>query len=760
MSVKFKIKSPAYVMLSSDYSQQEPKITAFVSQDPNMIKSFQEGKDIYATIASIAFQVPYEKCLEFHPETHEYQPDGKARRGEAKTIVLGICYGRSVVTIGEQLYGTDDALSSEDKTKKAQFVYDAVLKAFPNLRNLMVTSQAKAAKLGYTETILGRRRHIPDMMLDEFEFKAMPGYVNPDIDPLDVATLANSADIPDRIVAKLKQEFSKYKYFGQIVKRTKELAEQKIKVINNRSKITDATRQCVNCVDFDTEILSTAGWKQYDQVRIGDRILSFNLDSQRIEEDVVRDIHVSNKRTEVINFETPTFSASSTLNHRWIVCDSGQPARIKYTHNIYKNRWPDYPILRVEDNELSSSCNYSDDQLKLLGWILTDGCFSKKLYGIEIYQSTNTAKNLGIYQNMIATLDKLGMQYNDTCSDGIYHSIYINKNEWSAEVFKRFPERNLTWDFVTSLSQLQCEILMWAMIEGGGTLGDNGSNITFTCSSECRRDIFQYLAFRAGYATNSYTITADQANAWSSDKMYDSVSNSSPIHVKSNYYTITVLRVKRAHICPHHKSKSYVSGVWCVTTNNGTWVARRHGKVYITGNSIVQGSAADMTKMAILNLESNEEWKRIGGRLLLPVHDELICEVPIDKWEEGGELLSKLMSDAGDFLPFPINCDVETSLRWYGLSYPCPYEKPSSMDNLSEDNIKWLQYHILENEVILPVFKDENGEKPRGDAAKGVNGKFTDELQAAIDQYKAEYDLDDDTFIDHIEQKVQFGLIS
>lgn len=76
-------------MLSSDYSQQEPKLTAYISQDPNMIKAFQEGKDIYATIASLAFNLPYEKCLEFHPQTHEFQAEGKARRSEAKTIVLG-----------------------------------------------------------------------------------------------------------------------------------------------------------------------------------------------------------------------------------------------------------------------------------------------------------------------------------------------------------------------------------------------------------------------------------------------------------------------------------------------------------------------------------------------------------------------------------------------------------------------------------------------------------------------------------------------
>ena len=54
-----------------------------------MVQAFKENKDIYATIASVAFGVPYENCLEFHPETHEYQPDGKKRRGEAKTIVLG-----------------------------------------------------------------------------------------------------------------------------------------------------------------------------------------------------------------------------------------------------------------------------------------------------------------------------------------------------------------------------------------------------------------------------------------------------------------------------------------------------------------------------------------------------------------------------------------------------------------------------------------------------------------------------------------------
>lgn len=89
MKLKIPIKNPSHVFMSSDYSQQEPKICAVVSNDQAMIEGFKKGQDAYATIASVSFNKPYEECLEFHPETHEYQPDGKARRSQAKTILLG-----------------------------------------------------------------------------------------------------------------------------------------------------------------------------------------------------------------------------------------------------------------------------------------------------------------------------------------------------------------------------------------------------------------------------------------------------------------------------------------------------------------------------------------------------------------------------------------------------------------------------------------------------------------------------------------------
>lgn len=564
------VKTPAYVLLSSDYSQQEPRITALMANDKKMFQAFMDGKDIYATIASVAYGVPYEQCLEFHPETHEYQPEGKKRRGEAKFIVLGICYGRSVPSIAEQLFGGDHSMTEKAKVKAAQKVYDSVLNAFPQLRQLMVDSQAMAKKYGYVTTFLGRRRHIPEMQLPEFEFKAMPGYVNPDIDPMDISTLSNKSDIPERIVQSLQKEFKSYKYFGQIVKRTKELAEEKIRVINNRPKINDGSRQCVNCVDMGTQILTSSGWRSFNDIDIGESIIALDTYKGELVSDMIYDIHHVSEPSNGVVITSPNINAITSENHRW--------------------------------------------------WLRThSGKFIRK-----------------------TSLDLMQMSDSQRQS---YEIPYLNDS------------MNIRYEMVWSLK------------------------FDRTSLDEC----------------------------------------------------------------------------WCVTTHTGSWIARRNNTVYITSNSRIQGGAADLTKLAILALEHSKDWQEIGGRLVNCIHDELLAEVPIDMWEEGGKILSEAMCKAADFMPFGIKCDVETTLRWYGLEYPCPYPKPESLYNMTEDEIKWLQYCLVELEYVLPIYNDVDGNKPLGDAARGVNGKMSDEMQFAIDDYKIKNSVADNNFIDHIYNKVIFG---
>ena len=94
MNLTLEVTHPAKVLLSSDFSQQEPKLSATVSQDAVLVNAFRNGRDAYATLASIALGVPYEECLEFKldengKKTSEVNPEGKERRSLGKVLNLG-----------------------------------------------------------------------------------------------------------------------------------------------------------------------------------------------------------------------------------------------------------------------------------------------------------------------------------------------------------------------------------------------------------------------------------------------------------------------------------------------------------------------------------------------------------------------------------------------------------------------------------------------------------------------------------------------
>ena len=88
---KMFVASPGYVLMSSDFSQQEPKCLAALCRrqgDDQMYQTFMEGKDLYSEIASKAFNKPYEQCREFN-EDGSTNEAGKRRRTQAKSILLG-----------------------------------------------------------------------------------------------------------------------------------------------------------------------------------------------------------------------------------------------------------------------------------------------------------------------------------------------------------------------------------------------------------------------------------------------------------------------------------------------------------------------------------------------------------------------------------------------------------------------------------------------------------------------------------------------
>lgn len=158
--IRSMFKAPKdYVMVSCDFSKQEPCVLASASNDSKLIKAFNDGIDIYSVIASMAFNCPYEDCLEHYPDGTTNK-EGKKRRTVAKKITLSIMYSKGMKTLSEEL-----GFSMEKTTE----IFNSVLGAYPEMAEWMKERVDSAFKLGYTENMFGRKRRLPDLLLPKYE---------------------------------------------------------------------------------------------------------------------------------------------------------------------------------------------------------------------------------------------------------------------------------------------------------------------------------------------------------------------------------------------------------------------------------------------------------------------------------------------------------------------------------------------------------------------------------------------------------------
>lgn len=232
--------SSGNVLISCDYSQQEPRILAHLSQDEKLIQSYKDGKDIYAQIASICFHKKYEDCKEFFPDG-TVNKEGKRVRGIMKAIVLGIMYGKEPDSIAKDL-----GISKKD----ANETYNSFFRLFPKVRDFMLNTQDMARNFGYVETMGGRKRRLPDMQLEPYEMKIIADK-SINYDPLDFSSdsINKNLEIDEEIREELERKL-KRAYWYQERMQVFDYAEKEygIKIIDNTLKISDATRQCVNSV--------------------------------------------------------------------------------------------------------------------------------------------------------------------------------------------------------------------------------------------------------------------------------------------------------------------------------------------------------------------------------------------------------------------------------------------------------------------------------------------------------------------------------
>ena len=134
-------KDENHTLMAADYSQIELRIIAALSEDENMIESFQKGEDIHAATAAKVFNVALEEVT-------------REQRSNAKAVNFGIIYGQGAFTLAQQ-QGISRAEAKE--------LIDNYYKTYPNLKAYMANQVDFARDNGYVETISKRRRYLKNI---------------------------------------------------------------------------------------------------------------------------------------------------------------------------------------------------------------------------------------------------------------------------------------------------------------------------------------------------------------------------------------------------------------------------------------------------------------------------------------------------------------------------------------------------------------------------------------------------------------------
>ena len=229
----------------------EPRLTAHMAADENMIQAYKDGKDLYCVIASKVFNNKYEDNLEFYPEGTEIELDGKKiicghkthlnkagkeRRSLSKMILLAITYGMSSNTLAGRI----------NKTKEeAQEIMDSFFESFPKVKALIENSKQTLRENGYVEDWAGRRRHLTDYFLNPYEAEYMDpeALITKTFNP--ILGCESRPLVDEKLISWVERAKASRgnKAFDQLAK---EAAKEGILLSANTGRIAQAERQCLN----------------------------------------------------------------------------------------------------------------------------------------------------------------------------------------------------------------------------------------------------------------------------------------------------------------------------------------------------------------------------------------------------------------------------------------------------------------------------------------------------------------------------------
>ena len=341
-------------------------------------------------------------------------------------------------------------------------------------------------------------------------------------------------------------------------------------------EIRDTIMWLYGCLSNDTEILTSNGWKNSETIRKNDFIYSLDLDKNIIIKNKVQNVFKYDYDGEMVSLKNQNTDQLLTPNHHCIVKDKVR-TRIKNETKYYKNNdswyYKDAWKIRSQSITLPLASNYNGNIeignlfAELLGWIISEGTYHKETNAISITQSD---VNNEYVKRIRYLLGKLNIKHSEYSRKRIYnnreyieHNFYIGKEETEIlnKIKKLAPNKKLTWKLL-DLSLSNKEFLLKGLCKGDGSKANN----KFGFSAFYQKDLEQLDIFQA-------LLHLTNKQGW----------------VNKNKYCCSIHSNSTTEIQGKHYKERFVEYdgkyVWCIATEIGNFVARRNGKIFITGNS-------------------------------------------------------------------------------------------------------------------------------------------------------------------------------
>jgi hypothetical protein len=326
------------------------------------------------------------------------------------------------------------------------------------------------------------------------------------------------------------------------------------------------------CVDTETEILTRRGWKPHDDLLIGEDVLTLNHVTGMTEWQPLQDVNTFAVRDRaMVSIEMQGHSSFSTDDHKWPVVFSsdktGEQRRIMRMSRDLKRT--DALVLSAPCADLPAESKYSDAFVELVAWFYTEGTVGD--YDcISIGQSikANPAHVDRIRAAVRTVFGEAGWseyRYADM-------AIWRLRRHLSAEVLAVMEDAKrkvIDRSFIYSLTQAQLELFVRVSVWADGC--ESSVQTTFKQKDTDRLERFELACTLAGMATMRHSVMA----------------NCTEVTVRRRGALRPVQADRRARRFGRElvRRATFTGQVWCPTTPNGTWFARRRGTTYFTHNT-------------------------------------------------------------------------------------------------------------------------------------------------------------------------------